>query len=314
MMNVSPNRLIQTLCPTFFILYLFATGNWSKAEEKDEKSAQRPVPKVLNLPGLICFWNFQEMGGEPRQSRGPYNYQLLEQQGEISRVRGGVWGPYSAKIKPGQWLSIERDKCPALMIHGEEAQYTILAWIKRDSERLWQYIAGVWNETNADRQYAMFVNGRRKTDYRTFTRTDADCQAHAYLSVEGGNTPDNFACFSYATGATRLEENCWYFLAATYDQQSLKVYVDGELDTLQNYNPFEYANKPIYDGGEEGANFTVAQRSIPHWKGYPETPYVEQGFSGQMGGLAVYGRALDAKQLSSIGAATNAIETNDGSQ
>ena len=200
------------------------------------------------------------------------------------------------------------------MIHGENAQYTILAWIKRDSERLWQYIAGVWNETEAKRQYALFVNGHRKTDYRTFTRTKANCQAHAYMSVEGGNTPGNFACFSYATGATRLEENRWYFLAATYDQQSLKVYVDGKLDTLQYYNPFVYSGKPIFDGGEEGANFTVAQRAIPDWEGYPDTPYERQGFSGQIGGLAVYDRALDAKQISSIGAATNAIEPNDDSQ
>ena len=282
----------------FFTLYM--TSSYSLAETVDEIVEQRPAPKTLDLPGLICFWDFQELGGDLRWSRGPYSYPLDEHQGKIVRVQDGVWGAYSAEIVLGQWLSIDRNKCPALMIHGENAQYTILAWVKRDSDRLWQYIAGVWNETEAKRQYALFVNGSRKTDYRTFTRTKAYCQAHAYLSVEGGNTPGNFACFSYASGATRLEENRWYFLAATYDQRSLKVYVDGKLDALEYYNPFVYSGKPIFDGGENGANFSVAQRAIPDWKGFPATSYEKQGFSGQLGGLAVYDKALDAEQIANI--------------
>lgn len=299
-------KLIPILGSGMLVIAFFVAGRCTTGNAAVKIIAQRAAPVTLDLPGLICFWDFQEMGGESRQSRGPHNYPLCEHHGKIIRVQDGVWGPYSAKIEPAQWLSIDRDECPALLIHGANAQYTILAWIKRDSERLWQYIAGAWNETDAKRQYALFVNGSRKTDCRTFTRTNADCQAHAYLSVEGGNTPGNFACFSYATGATRLEENRWYFLAATYDQQSLKVYVDGKLDVLEYCNPFVYSDKPIFDGGARGANFTVAQRAIPDWKGYPDTPYEKQGFSGQMGGLAVYDRALSPQQIGKIHAAAEA--------
>jgi hypothetical protein len=288
------------LSPLLLFVTLFVSSSDSLAETVDQIVEQHPVPKTVDLPGLICFWDFQELGGDLRWSRGPYRYPLREHQGKIVRVQDGVWGAYSARVAPTQWLSIDRNKCPALMIHGENAHYTILAWIKRDSDRLWQYIAGVWNETAAKRQYALFVNGSRKTDYRTFTRTKADCQAHAYMSVEGGNTPGNFACFSYASGATRLEKNRWYFLAATYNQRSLKVYVDGKLDALEYYNPFVYSGKPIFDGGENGADFTVAQRAIPDWKGYPDSPYKKQGLSGQIGGLAVYNKALDAEQIANI--------------
>jgi hypothetical protein len=291
------------MCTTILV-----NAHCSLAEATDETASPRPAPKTLDLSGLVCFWDFQEVGGQLRRSRGPHDYPLREQFGKISRVRDGVWGPYSARIEPRQWLSIERGDCPALDVHGAGARYTILAWIKRDSERLWQYIAGVWNEAEAERQYALFVNGSRKTDYHTFTRTKADCQAHAYMSVEGGKTPGNFACFSYATGATRLEQDRWYFLAATYDQHSLKVYVDGKLDALINCNPFVYLDKPIFDGGKDGANFTVAQRAIPEWKGYPNTPYPDegQGFSGQIGGLAVYNTALSAEQIATIHAAVEA--------
>jgi len=303
-MNELPNRLIHVLGSALLLTALLSTGRCPIAEAADETIPHRPAPKTLDLPGLICFWDFQEIGGEPRRSMGPHDYPLREHHGKIVRVQDGVWGPYSSKIEQMQWLSIDRGDCPALMIHGKDAQFTVLAWIKRDSERRWQYIAGVWNETEAERQYALFVNGHRKTDYRTFTRTKADCQAHAYMSIEGGNTPGNFACFSYATGATRLEKNTWYFLAATYDQQSLKAYVNGKLDALEYCNPFVYSGKPIFDGGDHGADFTVAQRAIPDWKGYPGTPYEKQGFSGQIGGLAVYDRALSAEQVAKVHAAS----------
>ena len=295
-----PYKLIRATGSAMLMQTFLAMFGYLTAIAADDGLAKRPAPETLDLPGLICFWDFQEAGGDLRQARGLHNYALREHQGKIARVQGGVWGPYSARIEQGQWLSIDRDDCPGLMIHGAIAEYTILAWVMRDSERLWQYVAGVWNETEAKRQYALFINGSRKTDYRTFTRTNADCQAHAYMSVEGGVTPGNFACFSYATGATRLEENRWYFLAATYDQHSLKVYIDGELDSLPYCNPFVYSAKPIFDGGDHGANFTVAQRAIPDWVGYPDTPYAKQGFSGQIGGLAVYNRALSPGQIAKI--------------
>jgi hypothetical protein len=238
----------------------------------DAEEPARPVPTSLDLSDLICFWDFQEQAGRQRCSRGPHAYRLEERNGPIVRAKDGVWGPYSAHIAGGQWLRIKREDCPALNIHGPDAQFTILAWIKRTSDRQWQYIAGMWNETDSERQYAMFVNGHRKTDYRTFTRTPADCQPHAYMSSEGGATPGNPFCFSYATGATRIQKGRWYFLAATYDQQALRVYVNGKLDSLEHYNPFVYPNKPIFDGGPNGADFTVAQRAVPHWEGYPDEP------------------------------------------
>ncbi len=267
----------------------------------EREGKPRPAPKSLDVPGLVCFWDFQEEAGQPRRSRGPHAYALEERLGPIRRVAGGIWGPYSAHIDGGQWFCCPREACPALNIHGPDAQFTILAWIQRTTDRRWQYIAGMWNETEAERQYALFVNGHRKTDWRTFTRTPADCQPHAYMSAGGGATPGNPFCFSYATGATRLEKNRWYFLAATYDQRELRVYVDGRLDALQHYNPFRYPGKPIFDGGRDGADFTVAQRAVPSWPDYPKGKHDRPvGFAGRLGGLAVYRRALGAKEIQKI--------------
>lgn len=254
-----------------------------------------------NVPGLVCFWDFQEPAGRSRRAQGPHDYALEERNGPIQRVEGGVWGPFAARIEHGQWLRIERGKCPALDLHGPGAQFTILAWVKRLGDNPWQFVAGMWNETAAKRQYALFTSGVFKTDWRTFTRTPAEHQAHAYISAEGGGTPGQRVCFSYATGATRLDLNRGYFLASVYDQQDLRVYVDGRLDALENYNPFHYPNKPIFDGGPAGADFTVAQRAAGSWTDYPNgrVPH-PVGFTGVIGGLAVYRRALRAEEISGV--------------
>ena len=99
------------LMQTFLALFGYLT-----AIAADDGLAKRPAPETLDLPGLICFWDFQEAGGDLRQARGLHNYALREHQGKIARVQGGVCGPYSARIEQGQWLSIDRDDCPGLMI------------------------------------------------------------------------------------------------------------------------------------------------------------------------------------------------------
>ena len=89
-------------------------------------------------------------------------------------------------------------------------------------------------------------------------------------------------------------------LAFTYDGEWIKVYVDGKLDKNGNYNPFRY-DGPIYNGGENGADFTVAQRDHPKWPSYPEgTPNYDEGFDGKIGGLAVYNRALNAEEIMNL--------------
>lgn len=295
------SRLVFSGC----IAAVFVVGQAESAERT--QAAVRPAGELGKVPGLICAWDFQEPGGTPRRGRGPHAYALEERNGPIERVEAGVWGPYSARIKVGQWFRIQRDSCPALDLHGPGAQYTILAWIQRMTDNRWQYIAGMWDEKDAGRQYALFISGSLKTSWRTLKREPADHQAHAYASAEGGGTAPSRICLTYSTGATRLEKNRWYFLAATYDQEQLKTYVDGELDLLEDYNPYRYPAKAIFDGGAAGADFTVGQRAVPSWPTYPEGAYrgVSEkagplGFEGLIGGLAVYNRALTAPEIRAV--------------
>jgi len=166
------------------LLGLVASASIADSPSKPAMTSLHPT----DAKGLICFWDFQEDAGQVRHAKGAHDYPLVERNGPIRRVEGGVWGRYCAKLDQGQWLCVRRQDCLALDLHGRGAQYTILAWVQCQADLPWQYIAGVWNETDAKRQYALFVNGLKKTDSRTFTRTPARMQAHAYTSAEGGAT------------------------------------------------------------------------------------------------------------------------------
>ncbi|MGC4003011.1 MAG: hypothetical protein QM811_07700 [Pirellulales bacterium] len=121
-------------------------------------------PPALFAPyreGLVAFWDFQEEAGKPRVARGPTPLTLREHQGPIARVDvapGGPFGDYAMRIKPGQWLQIDRADVGELDIHGKDAQVTVIAWVKRVESLSWQAVAGVWDETHKKRQYCLFLN------------------------------------------------------------------------------------------------------------------------------------------------------------
>jgi len=283
----------------FSLISQIAEAEAQQAHPSDAATVNPPEA----IPDLICFWDFQEPAGSDRVAKGPHRYTLAEMEGPIERADGGVFGPFCADLRHPQWFRIPRADCPALDLSGKH-EVTVVAWIQRESSRGWQYVAGMWNERDARRQYALFTCGVWQTDWRTFTRTPAKHQAHGYVSEVGGATPGHPFCFSYATGAARLEPGRWYMLAFTYDHEAIRVYVDGKLDVQEHYNPFPW-NKPIFDGGREGADFTVAQRALPRWPQYPDGPFSgQEGFDGRIGGLAVYRRALEDEEIRQLAAKT----------
>jgi hypothetical protein len=291
-----------------FWLYIASCGYISRYEQGEQYG-----PEAIN--DLICFWDFQENneGIVNLTSRGPYAYTLIEMNGPIKKTADGIFGPSSLEIERGQWLRILREDCPALNIHGKQ-EVSIVAWVKRRADVHWQYIAGMWDEGaekfrgqvsgtgegSPARQYALFTCGHMQTDYATLTRTEAEHQVHGYVSDVGGATPDRPFSFSYATGKSKLGYDEWNMIAFTYDHESLRLYFNGKLDENGNYNPF-YWDKPIFNPGENGGDFTVAQRAVPSWPHYPEgEPGNKVGFGGILGGLAVYNRALDPSEISGL--------------
>lgn len=248
---------------------------------------------LLAQPSLVALWDFQEEAGQPRVSQGPHRYVLEEMVGGVRRVEDGVLGPYSAEITPGQWLRAARRETPALNIGGPDAKLTVAAWVKRHRKPLmtrngnpdgpWfkecEFIAGIWNETGEKRQYGMFLN---------LGIWDSKEQLCGHVSAIGGPTPGYRYCMDASIGQTPLPEDGWLFLAITYDGLYARSYVNGKLDARPERNPYYYPGG-LYDGGPDGADFTVGAVDRLHSIG--------NFFAGRLGGLAVFDRALTEEEL-----------------
>ncbi len=267
--------------------FLQETAHRAVMANKPKASAEA----ILKTPGLVAFWDFQEEAGLPRVAQGAQKAQLVEKKGPIQRAEGGVFGPWAADIKRGQWFMIPRADIGALDIHGKDAQVTVVAWVKRQSKDSWQAIAGVWDETRKKRQYCLFLNAPRGTRADEMKRYPLANRIHGHVSAIGGPTPGDDFCITYSSGATEISQRQWHCLVMRYDGRESRVYVDGKLDSLEHYNPFPYSDG-LYDGGAEGADFTVgAVHRGGSWGNF---------FGGHLGGLAIYQRALSDEELQTL--------------
>lgn len=247
---------------------------------------------IQGQPGLVSFWDFQAENDNSFQAVGREKAGLLMANDKVSHEKGdGVFGDYSVKISEGGYMFIPREKLGKLNIHGKEAQVTVVAWMKSESEKYWQAIAGVWNESRSKRQYYLFMNARAASDYRVLERFPCQNRIHGHISALGGKTPGKKAWVSYASGGTDIKNDTWHMIGMTYDGQFIRVYLDGKLDSMQYANPFPY-EEGIFDGGGDGADFTVGSNSVRN--------AMENYFVGKIGGLAVFESALSEEVLSEM--------------
>ena len=262
---------------------------------------------VLSVPDLIAFWDFQNTDFI---SLAPDQTQLEAVLQTPKLECGGVFGPHCARFESDGFASrgflrASSTKAPALSIGGPNAQVSIVAWLKRAPRPAGehpgcQFIAGVWNE-HGRRQYGMFLNLRI---------WDSGEQIGAHLSHHGGATPGFGYCMDAAIGATKLGFESWHCAGISYDGHSARVWLDGVLDKREpqgeaGRNPFFYP-KGLLAGD---ADFTIGAvqrpaRVVTNCEG----SFVEHGallanpFVGWLGGLAVFRRALEGKEMRDLAA------------
>jgi len=233
------------------------------------------------IDNLVCFWDFNEDPGKDRISNSDYPYQLKEGNGKIARQEEGIFGNHSAVIEEGQWFYIPRAECPELNISGKDAKITVVAWIKRErkSYNQCEAIAGMWDETNLKRQYCLFLN---------LGIWDSKDQVCGHISGTGGPTEGFKYCMDAAIGNTIVPYGEWICVGITYNGEEATAYLNGQLDYREKLNPYKY-DLGIFDPGESGGDFTVG--AVDRFN--------EMGncFVGQIGGLAVYNRALNEKEM-----------------
>jgi len=234
------------------------------------------------LPRLVSFWEFKK-SSDRFVSRMGEPYTLYSRVGYLE-VKSDEKAPFSGSyldLEEGQWLSIPRHECPALDIHGKDGQLTVAAWIRRrkKSNNQCEFIAGQWNESNKGRQYGLFLN------ISVWQQHDQIC---GHLSHVGGPTPGYKYCIDGPVGSTKIDRENWHCIAMSYDGYNGYVWLDGQLDSRSGLNPYSLAGG-LHDGGPEGSDFTLGA--------VDRSGEIGNFFTGYIGGLAVYNRALSPAEI-----------------
>jgi|GEM_PF-120920 len=241
-------------------------------------------PPLLSVPNLMSCWDFG--GDEPLRAKGPHPYLLREAAGPVSLVPGGILSGHALDIRENQYLTIPRADCPALNIRGKNAQVSVLAWVKRQPKSNGQWeceaVAGLWNETRKKRQYCLFLNIKLH---------DSSDQVCGHISGVGGPTPGERWCVDVSIGRSPVLFDEWTFVAMTYDGREIRSYRNGAFDGRPRRNPYAYP-EGIFDGGDDGSDFTVGA--------VDRLGSIGNDYVGQLGGLAIFDRALTADEIRGI--------------
>lgn len=123
-------------------------------------------------------------------------------------------------------------------------------------------------------------------------RYPVSSRIHGHVSAVGGPTPGFPYCITYSSGGTEIPLRQWCVVAMRYNGWDSRVYVNGQLDAWEFRNPFPYSDG-LFNGGEDGEAFTVgAVHRSGEWGNF---------YTGRIGGLAVFDRALSEDELANFG-------------
>jgi hypothetical protein len=247
---------------------------------------------VLAIPSLVSFWDFQQPAGQQRLAHGPGAYALHEEGGTIERIEGGIFGSYAARFSPGHWLACPREACPLLNLHGQDAEVSILAWLRRGTPRQTdqaaasQAIAGIWHESEHRRQYGLFLD----------VDSTGAVVATGQVACIGGPSSSQRSQGEAGPAPAGIVDAHWHLVAYTYGRSPTgatqgRIYLDGTLIARADHASQPYPGG-IFNSGAGGADFMVGaiHRSgeMGHW------------FCGDLAGLGVCNRAVSAHAISQI--------------
>jgi hypothetical protein len=257
--------------------------------------AQSPVQHILKHKNVVAIWDFKEEAGQSRKSlRG--DYALNEMNGHIARINEGPLSGYSALFGNEAYLALSNAKSGELNIFGPGQGVTVMAWVKWSGEQT-GFVGGMWNEyqDGGKRQYGLFVS---------LPHYNGKNQVCGHISNTGKPTPPFPYSIDYSASAQVVQPNTWTCVAFSYDGQYIRSYVNGkfiarEKELIQNTKGYEgypdglvQSKNPYYfpqGMGNNGSDFTVGAVLLKKGMG--------NFFKGQIGGLAVFNRALAEKEI-----------------
>lgn len=283
------NRLYLIL---FLLLFLFA---YSFGKTPENKGNPELVSKIKSTSGLVAFWDFSEKAGKPRKAIGKGKFPLAEHKGTIPRAEEGPLSGYSAVFRDSAYLSLPNSKTGALNIHGKNRGVTVMAWVKWEGKT--GFVGGMWNEyaSGGKRQYGLFVS------LPYYNGGDQVC---GHISWTGKPTPPFPYSIDYSASNQIVQKSQWQFVAFTYDGQYIRSFLNGEFEARE---PELIDHTKGFPGYPEGITHSKNRYFFPEGMGNNGSDFtvgavlLARGmgnyFRGQIGGLAVFDRALSPEEI-----------------
>lgn len=257
------------------------------------------IHRLESSKDLVALWAFDERAGKARKASGKGRFPLKEVEGKVERLPEGPISGYSIQLDGTNYLQLPNSKLGELNIYGDQKEITLMAWVKWTGEQT-GFVGGVWNEyqDGGKRQYGLFVslphyNGRN--------------QVCGHISKLGKPTPPFPYSIDYSASEQEVPANVWSCIAFTYDGYYIKSYLDGEFkprepELIKNTQGFEGYPKGLFQRknpyyypegmGNNGSDFTVGAVLLKSGMG--------NFYKGQIGGLAVFDRALSESDIQKL--------------
>ena len=273
------------------LLSLLFTGLFGQQELRNQRLSQ-----VRSIKNLVALWDFKEPQGQARKAIGRGEFALKEQNGTLPRISEGPLSGYSTQFAGQAYLSLQNAEVGELNIYGKKQGVSVVAWIKWTGEQT-GFVGGMWNEyqDGGKRQYGLFVS---------LPHYNGKNQVCGHISQSGKPTPPFPYSIDYAASRQEVPVNQWVSISFTYDGNYIRSYLNGVLEKrapelinhtkgfegfpdglVQSKNPYYFP----YGIGNNRSDFTVAAVLLKSGMG--------NYFKGQIGGLAIYDRALKEKEL-----------------
>lgn len=248
--------------------------------------------RLESVPNLVAYWDFS--GEDYLTATGVDATLQAAQEAMPTLIEQGPLSQRSLHFDGNDYLYIPYDKSGRLNVKSGEV--TVVAWVRWSGEQT-GFVAGMWNEyeDGGKRQYGLFVS---------LPHYNGANQVCGHISQTGKPTPPFPYSIDYSASAQQVPANEWCAVAFTYDGEYIRSYLNGHFEQrdeelINHTTGFEgypeglrQVKNPYYfpDGiGDNGSDFTVGAVFVANRIG--------NYFKGDIGGIAVYDRALSAEEV-----------------
>ena len=248
--------------------------------------------RLESVPNLVAYWDFADE--DYLAAKGISTPTLRAEENAMpTLIEEGPLSGRSLHFDGDDFLYIPYSETGALNV--KSGSVTVVAWVKWTATQ--SFVGGMWNEyeDGGKRQYGLFVG---------LPHYNGANQVCGHISKTGKPTPPFPYSIDYSASKQIVPQNEWSAVAFTYDGEYIRSYFNGEFkereeELINHTMGFEgypeglrQVKNPYYfpDGiGDNGSDFTVGAV-------FASNRYANF-FKGEIGGLAVYDRALTAEEV-----------------